>query len=241
MNGSSKKYYGSGLPYVETEEIKGKLIIVEGTDGVGRTTQIQELQKWLEFKGYGVYVTGLARSPLLSRVIEDAKTGHNLNPYTYNLLYLADFSDRLEHEIIPALRSGFIVICDRYMYSTIARAIMRGVDREWIRKCYGIALVPDIVLYMKIDIKNLVPRVINSQNLASRYWESKTGEGMDYWESGMDLKLGEDFYDSFVKYQQKLIEEFDRMAEEFGFVTVDANRKVDEINDIFKEKILTIL
>ena len=241
MSSNNKEYYGKGIPYLNTEDIEGKFIVIEGTDGVGRSTQIAQIKKWLEFKGYGVYTTGLARSPLIGKLIEAAKKGHTLNVNTYSLLYLADFADRLEHEIIPALRSGFIVLADRYIYSSFVRAIVRGADKEWMKNIYSIALKPDLVIYLKIGIKDLIPRVINSINLSSNYWGAGSGEGMDYWESGMDLKLGNDFYDSFVKYQRRMLVEFDKISAENNFVTIDASSTSYKIENNIKEEIRKIL
>ena len=241
MSAEKKECYGSGIPYINTDGIEGKFIVIEGTDGVGRSTQIEQLKKWLEFKGYGVYTTGLARSPLIGKLIDAAKKGHTLNVHTYSLLYLADFADRLEHEIIPALRSGFVVLADRYIYSSFVRAIVRGADKEWMRNIYSIALKPDLVIYLKIGIKELVPRVINSANLSSNYWGAGSGEGMDFWESGMDMKLGEDFYDSFVKYQRKMLVEFDKVASEYNFVTIDASSTFYNIGNHIKEEIRKII
>lgn len=236
-----KIFFGVGLPYVDVSDLKGKLIVIEGTDGVGRSTQIEDLKKWLEIKGHGVQTTGWARSRLMGRVIEEAKAGHGLNVNTFSLLYAADLADRLEHEIIPALKSGFIVLADRYIYTAFARGVVRGADRSWIRDVFGFAIEPDLVFYMKIGIENLIPRVINSQTLSERYWETESGEGMDYWESGMDLKLGEDFYDSFVEYQKHILAEFDAMGKEFHFQSVDATKGFEEVNRKLKEGILSIL
>lgn len=241
MSPKKKMFSGFGLPYIEASDIKGKLIVIEGTDGVGRTTQIEELRKWLEVKGYGVATTGWTRSPLMGKTIEEAKSGHTLNINTYNLLYAADFADRLEHEIIPALRSGCVVLADRYSYTAFARSVVRGADRQWIRKVFGFALEPDAVFYMRISIENLIPRVINSENLHKRYWEDQSGEGMDYWESGMDLHLGDDFYDSFVEYQKAILKEFDKMTTEFDFQVVDAAKSFEEINRTLKQGILAVL
>ncbi len=130
---------------------------------------------------------------------------------TFSLLYAADFADRLEHEILPALQAGFIVVADRYMYTAFARNAVMGADPEWSRKLFGMALVPDLVLYLRLEVDDLVPRVIQ-------------GKGMDYWESGMHLALGSDIFDSFVNYQTRLIREYDKLAEESGFITVDARR-----------------
>lgn len=241
MAPKEKVFFGTGLPYIDTSDLAGKLIVIEGTDGVGRSTQIAELKKWLEVKGYPVMTTGWTRSPLLGNAIDVAKAGHNLNVNTFSLLYLADFADRLEHEVLPALKAGFIVLADRYFYTALARSLVRGADRDWIRHIYGFALEPDVVFYMKIQIEDLIPRVINSENLIEHYWESGSAEGMDYWESGMDLGLGEDVYDSFVEYQKRILAEFDILAKEFGFSTVDASLSFAETNKVLKHGIAAIL
>lgn len=234
-------FYGVGLPYIDAQEMKGKLIVIEGTDGVGRSTQIESLKKWLEVKGYGVATTGWTRSPLMGHAIDEAKSGHTLNVNTFSLLYAADFADRFEHEVIPALKAGFIVLADRYIYTAFARSTVRGADSQWIRKVFGFALVPDAIFYMRVNIEDLIPRVINSQTLHKRYWEEESGEGMDYWESGMDLHLGEDFFDSFVEYQKRILLEFRKMSREFKFQVVDSSRAFDEINRELKQGILTVL
>ena len=182
MSDKEKKiFYGIGLPYVDASDMTGKLIVIEGTDGVGRSTQMEMLKQWLEVKGYGVVTTGWTRSPLMGNLIDAAKEGHALSTMTFSLLYAADFADRLEHEIIPALKAGFVVLADRYIYTAFARSAVRGADREWIRKLFGFALEPDAVFYMKIDIENLIPRVINTETLMEHYWEDGSGAGLDYW------------------------------------------------------------
>jgi dTMP kinase len=213
---NAKRWYGHGLPYLDPKPVPGHLLVIEGTDGVGRSTQIDLLSRWLELEGYAVSNTGLTRSPLLYETITEAKAGHQLTPMTFSLLYAADFADRLEHEILPALQAGFIVIADRYMYTAFARNAVMGSDPEWTHEIFGMALVPDIVLYLEIDVDTLVPRVVH-------------GKGMDYWESGMHLALSSDIFDSFRNYQRRLITEYNRLAREFGFITVDARCPVDEI------------
>jgi thymidylate kinase len=153
----SKAWYGHGLPYLKIGSLPGHLIVVEGTDGVGRSTQIELLRPWLELQGHAVSNTGWTRSPLLSDTINEAKAGHELTVLTFSLLYAADFADRLEHQIIPALRAGFIVIADRYMYTAFARNMVMGADPAWTRELFGFALVPDLVLYLEIDVETLVP------------------------------------------------------------------------------------
>jgi dTMP kinase len=242
MSDNRKKVFlGRGLPYLDANGMRGKLIVIEGTDGVGRSTQIDNIQRWLEVKGYGVMTTGWTRSPLMNRAIKEAKSGHTLNIHTFSLLYAADFADRLENEVIPALKAGFIVLADRYVYTAFARSIVRGANRQWIQKVFGFALEPDAVFYMKISIEDLIPRVINSQTLTKRYWEDESGEGMDYWESGMDLKLGTDFYDSFIAYQKHILKEFNRMARHYDFTVIDAARSFEETNNALKKGISSVL
>jgi dTMP kinase len=219
-----KSWYGRGLPYLRTGPLTGHLIVIEGTDGVGRSVQIELLRPWLELEGYAVSNTGWTRSPLLADTINEAKAGHELTVLTFSLLYAADFADRLEHQIIPALQAGFIVIADRYMYTAFARNMVMGADPAWTRALFGVALVPDLVLYLEIDAEHLVPRVLE-------------GKGMDYWESGMHLALGTDIFDSFQRYQRRLIEEYNALAREFGFIAVDARRPVDEIQAALREHI----
>jgi dTMP kinase len=224
----SGAYYGRGIPYLPLHEYPGKLIAIEGTDGVGRSTQIQLLREWLEVKGYGVVETGWTRSPLMQPTIEIAKSSNTLNKLTFVLLYGTDFADRLEKEIIPALKAGFVVLSDRYIFTALARAGVRGVDRQWLRNLYGFAIAPHLVFYLNIDVKSLIGRI-----LASR--------GMDFWESGMDLKHGDDIYENFRTYQNKLLKEYASMADEFHFRVVDARRSVDRIQDELRRQVSAFL
>src|SRR5438445_9504145 len=227
-NGQSGLYYGRGIPYLPIEGYPGKLIAIEGTDGVGRSTQIQLLREWLEVKGYGVVETGWTRSPLMQPTIEIAKSSNTLNKLTFVLLYATDFADRLEKEVIPALKAGFVVLSDRYIFTALARAGVRGIDRVWLRSLYGFAIAPHLVFYLNVDVKTLIGRV-----LAAR--------GMDFWESGMDLKTGDDIYDSFRAYQQKLLREYSSMADEFHFRVVDARRPIDRIQDELRKNVAAFL
>lgn len=213
------EFYEAGFPYSHIGDLPGRLIVLEGTDGVGRSTQMELLKQWLEVEGFGVSDTGLARSPLTQPGLDAAKAGHTLGRLTMNLFYATDFADRLENHIIPALSAGFCVLSDRYFYSLIARNVVRGADPQWARKVYGFALKPDIIFYLKADIPTLARRVLR-------------GRGFDYWESGMDIHCADNLYDSFVIYQTRLIQQFDQMTEEFGFITIDANR---DKQDVFEE------
>jgi dTMP kinase len=226
--GKPGQYYSYGIPYLSIGNYPGKLIAVEGTDGVGRSTQITLLREWLEVQGYGVIETGWTRSELMSPTIDLAKSSNTLNKLTFVLLYATDFADRLEKEIIPALKAGFIVLSDRYIFTALARAGVRGVDRAWLRTLYGFAIAPHLVFYLKIDVDTLIGRVLESR-------------GMDFWESGMDLKTGDDIYDSFRAYQNKLLREYGSMADEFHFRNIDARRPVDRIQDELRKQVLAFL
>ena len=176
-------FYEHGLPGFKKKRLPGKLIVLEGTDGVGRSTPIALLREWLESEGYAVSATGLKRGKLAGKGIKSAMQGHTLGDTTMNLLYATDFVDRLERDIIPALRASFVVLTDRYIYSIIARAQARGADPAWLRSVFGFALVPDVVFYLQADLMHLIPRVLNVR-------------GFDYWESGLDSLAGRDYYDS---------------------------------------------
>ncbi len=220
--------YGEGIPGVDPGELTGWLIVIEGTDGVGRTTHVDHLRRVLEHEGYAVAETGLTRSDLAAAGIRRAKDGNTLASNAYNLFYATDFADRLERQIVPALRAGFVMLTDRYIYSLIARAIVRGADPEWIKHVYSFSLKPDAVYHLRIEVPELVPRVIHHG-------------GFDYWESGMDLPMGGDLYDSFVNYQSRVIEELDRLGREYGFETLDATRPVLETADELSQRVLRLL
>ena len=224
------KFYGKPLPNVEIEAYSGKLIVIEGTDGVGRSTHVALLRTWLESIGYAVLDTGMTRSVLAGRGIKNARAGHTLGRLTMQLYYATDFADRLENQMLPALHAGFIVLTDRYIYSAIARAVVRGADPEWMRAIYGIGLVPDAVFYLRLG---------SVEELAARVLES--GRSFDYWESGMDLGLGNDYYDSFIAYQKLLLKEFDRMSGEYGFQVIDASRSIKRVENDLKRLITRVI
>jgi dTMP kinase len=211
-----KETYDVLLPGMSLADLTGKLIVIEGTDGVGRTTQINLLKPWLEQQGRAVLDTGITRSELAGKGIKQAKEGHTLGRVTLSLFYATDFADRLEHQIVPALRAGFVVLTDRYIYSLMARALMRGIDQAWIRNVYSFALKPDAVFYLRIGVDDLIPRVVFLR-------------GFDYWESGMDLYPSEDMYESFRKYQTSLLAQFDALAKEYEFDVIDASADVGTI------------
>jgi dTMP kinase len=219
------QFYNQPLPGVDESELQGKLIVIEGPDAVGRTTQVGKLRHWLEQEGHAVLDTGMGRGALAGKGIKQAKEGNTLGPITMTLYYTTDFADRLENEIIPALRAGFIVLTDRYVFSIIARAIARGEDRRWIEQVLGFGLVPHATYYLRAEVKDLVSRVV-------------LGRGaFDYWESGMDIRFGNNMFDSFVRYQTRVIRALDVMAKKYGFVTIDAGRAPDLIFRDLQEQI----
>jgi dTMP kinase len=225
---SQAQFYAAGFPYRKEGDLPGKLIVLEGTDGVGRSTQIQKLRGWLEDEGYAVSDTGLRRSPMTQPGLEAAKDGHTLSRLTMSLFYATDFADRLENQILPALKAGFIVLSDRYFYSVIARDAVRGIDPSWSREVYGFALKPDAVFYLKTDVDHLVTRMVH-------------GRGFNYWESGMDIHCADNLYDSFVAYQSLLIKQFDHMASEYGFTTINATRSVPEVFQDLRRRIRKVI
>ena len=218
------RYYGAGLPYLAELNLTGRLIVIEGTDGVGRSTQTGLIKTWLEAQGHAVSDTGLNRSPLTQPGLDEAKRGHTLGHNTLSLFYATDFADRLENQIIPALKAGFFVLSDRYFFSSCARDVVRGADPTWIRKVYGFALVPDLIFYLTVDMDNLIPRVLS-------------GRGFNYWESGMDLGLADNLFDSFVQYQVRLMQQVEQMSVEYGFIPIDANRPIQAIQDDLRAEI----
>lgn len=219
------KFYGQGLPYLEGNEYPGKLIVVEGADCSGRSWQINALRNWLEGNGHAVLDTGLRRSNLVGGAIREAKEGNTLGKTTFSLLYATDFADQLENKILPALAAGFVVLADRYIFTLMARDIVRGASKDWLRKLYGFAPVPDIIFYLQVDPQVLLYRAFEKYGT------------LDYWESGMDICLSGDMFESFQIYQSLLARQFDQMAEEFGFTVLDANESPESIQDKIRRDI----
>jgi dTMP kinase len=222
------KHYNFGIPGLRRRALPGKLIVLEGTDGVGRSTQIALLLEWLEANGYAAVRTGLARSTLASKGIRQAKLGHTMGDLTLNLFYATDFADRLEKQIIPALRAGMVCLTDRYIYSMIARAVVRGVQEPWIKSVLSFALVPDAVFYLRATTHDLLPRVIRAG-------------GFDYWESGMDFLGLDDPYDSWIEYQTRLIAQMDAITADYNCTVIDASRPVDAVFFDLRDRIAELL
>jgi len=226
---SERRFYGHGIPGVDLEHLAGKLIVVEGADGSGRSTQIEMLVEWLEGSGHATVQVGLKRSTLVSEELEQAQEGNILSRTTLSLFYATDFADQLENIILPALKAGFVVLADRYIYTLMARDMVRGMDEAWLTNLYGLALEPDAVFYLNVSPEELVQRTF-AKNAA-----------LDYWESGMDQGLSRDMFDSFMKYQTAMQKTFRRLQGTYGFTIVDGMRSAQVINAELQKKISVVL
>jgi dTMP kinase len=224
-----RRFYGHGIPGVELEKLAGKLVVVEGADGSGRSTQIAKLVDWLEAGGHATVQVGLKRSTLVSEELEKAQEGNILSHRTLSLFYATDFADQLENIILPALRSGFVVLADRYIYTLMARDLVRGMDETWLKNLYGIAPMPDAVFYLNVSPEELLQR-----NFAKN-------ARLDYWESGMDLGLARDIFDSFLVYQGMMLDQFKRLQGTYAFTMVDGLRSVDDITAELRTQIEQVL
>ena len=226
---NSKSTYGMALASVDLSKLSGTLIAIEGPDSSGRSTQIALLAQWLEQQGHAVAQVGLRRSDLVGFELDKAKRGNILSPRTLSLFYATDFYDQMENRIIPALRAGFVVLADRYIYTLIARAIVRGAEPDWVASVYSMAIVPDAVFYMTISLTTLVQRTF------------QTHSELDYWESGMDCGLSRDWFQSFVRYQRKIRSEFFKMQKKYAFDLVNANRSIAAVDRDLKGRIQLVL
>ena len=222
----SEKEKAMNSPKLKSDQLCGKLIVIEGMDASGRTTQITLLSDWLEKEGFAVTQTGLKRSRLVSESLEKAQEGNVLSPRTLSLFYATDFYDQLDNRIIPALKSGFVVLADRYIYTLMARDIVRGADRDWLKTLYAHALLPDMVFYLNVSWNNLLDRTLMAR------------EKLDYWESGMDIGYSRDWFDSFKIYQKNLSDEFRKLHRSYQFKVINANRKIQTIHNELRRSIL---
>ncbi|MEJ7641337.1 MAG: dTMP kinase [Candidatus Nitrosocosmicus sp.] len=219
------KFIKSGIKYLQDIEIKGSFIVIEGPDASGRSTQIQKITTKLEAEGHAVINAGLRRSDLISKGIIEAKRNFLLGKRTMALYYAADFADQLENKIIPALKAGFIVISDRYIYTLIARSSVRGINKNWLHNLFSFAIKPDLVFYLDVDSHNLIHRVFQKNY------------SLDYYESGADLGISNDIYDSFIKYQHALKKEFEKMRSRYSLINIDGNKNVEEVFQQIQTKI----
>jgi len=224
MSHKSIDSYGKGIPYLEATSVKGRLIVIEGPDASGRSTQIASLTSKLEADGHAVLNTGLRRSELISQGILEAKRNFVLGKRTISLFYAADFADQLENKIIPALRSGYIVLADRYIYTLMARDAVRGISETWSHNLFGFAMKPHLVFYLDVDPNELVHRVFQKNS------------SLDYYESGADLGLSDNMLKSFLIYQGLLAKQFRKMQKKYGLVSINGNRSIIEINKDLQKK-----
>lgn len=214
------KWYGTkkfgGLQYLKDLEISGRLIVVEGPDASGRSTQIETLTTKLEADGYAVLNTGLNRSELIGQGILEAKRNVSLGKRTLALFYAADFADQLEQKIIPALQAGYVVLADRYIYTLMARNTVRGIKRKWSSNLYNFAIIPDMTFYIDVDPHTLVHHVFAKR------------QSLDHYESGADLGISEDMFESFIIYQQKLAKEFLVLKKKYNLTFISGNDSIEQ-------------
>lgn len=226
---SPKRCYGTPPPGVNLEKLTGLLIVIEGPDAAGRSSQVTLLSEWLEQKGFAVERVGLKRSELVADELARAKEGNVLSPRTMSLFYATDFYDQLENRIVPALRAGYVVLADRYIFTLMARDIVRGADREWVQSLYRKAIVPDAVYFLTASTQVLVSRSLIKHG------------SLDYWESGMDLGLSRDWFDSFVRYQRRMRQELKLFQEQHQYEALNTNRSVGAVQKDLRTKIAGIL
>lgn len=226
---TKRRFYGDGIPNVDLDKLAGKLIVIEGADGSGRSTQINRLVEWLEGCGHATIQVGLKRSTLVSEELDRAQQGNTLSHTTLSLFYATDFADQLENVILPSLRAGIMVLADRYIYTLMTRDLVRGIDEEWLKNLYGIALVPDAVFYLNVSPEELVQRTFQKN------------QALDYWESGMDVGLSRDMFDSFLKYQTLVEEHFKRLQSIYGFTIIDGHRPINIVFAELQERIEAVL
>jgi len=194
----------------------GRLFIVEGIDGSGKSTQLSLLHKWLESQGYVVFFSEWNSSPLVKTVTRRGKKKKMLTPMTFSLIHATDFADRTEHQIIPPLKAGAVVLADRYIYTAFARDVARGVNPEWLRKLYAFAVKPTVGFYFRISLDEAIRRL-----RAGR-------KALKFYEAGMDLGLSDDAEESFHIFQGRIIEQYEKMVEEFGLQVIDATLSIED-------------
>lgn len=225
----TKKCYGPPPPGVDLKDLKGKLVVIEGQDSSGRTTHVERLAAGLEVEGHAVVQIGLRGSELVAPELQRAREGNTLSPRTMSLFYATDFYDQLENKIVPALRAGNIVLCDRYIFTLMARDLVRGAEAGWVENLYSKAIVPDHLFYLQAPTTTLVDRRLSDH------------PDLDYWESGMDLGISRDWHESFVRYQHRMRTQFQALGKRFGFETVNANRSIQAVHRDLKARLQPLL
>jgi dTMP kinase len=205
------------------------LITVEGIDGSGKSTQLALLHRWLLGEGYPVRFSEWNSSALVKQITSRGKKKQILTPTTFCLTHAADFADRVEHDVIPALRSGGIVLSDRYIYTAFARDVVRGVDPQWVRRLYRFAVKPTLAFYFRVPLETALGRILGGRN------------ALKYYEAGMDLDLSSDVEESFKLFQGKILKQYDALVKEFGLIVIDATLPIEEqqarMRALVKEKL----
>ena len=222
---AASRFYGAPLPGVREDELSGTLIVIEGTDGSGRSTQIALLTEWLESEGFAVQTTGLRRSSLVADDIDALLAENSVTRMTLALMYGTDFFDQLERRILSALRSGLIVLADRYIYTLIARSAVRGIGRDYLHGIYEMALRPDLTFWL-----NVKPEIAFDR-------EFKKSHTISYWESGRDMSLSNDLFQSFIRYQSLIKKEFEYLSRRHSFIELDGEAGVAEVNRELRKQI----
>jgi len=218
-------FFGEHLVGLDPSELQGNLIVIEGLDGSGRSTQIALLQEWLESEGFAVQTSGLRRSNLVGRDIDELLAKNAVTRLTLALMYATDFFDQLEHRIVPALRSGTIVLADRFIFTLIARSVVRGINRDYLTGLYAMALRPNLTFWLNVRPETAFAR------------EFKKAQAISYWEAGRDMSLSHDLYWSFVRYQTMIKREFELMSKKNGFIELDGEASVSSVNKLLRQRI----
>jgi dTMP kinase len=221
----AQSFFGEQLVGLNPTELTGALIVVEGLDGSGRSTQITLLQEWLESEGFAVQTSGLRRSNLVGPDIDDLLAKNAVTRLTLALMYATDFFDQLEHRIVPALRSGTVVLADRFIFTLIARSVVRGINRDYLTGLYAMALRPHLTFWLNVRPETAFAR------------EFKKAQAISYWEAGRDMSLSHDLYWSFVRYQTMIKREFEVMAKKSGFIELDGEGSVSAVNRQLRQRI----
>ncbi len=222
---SSQYFFGEPLVGFDPSEITGSLIVIEGMDGSGRSTQIALLQEWLESEGFAVQTSGLRRSNLVGRDIDELLAKNAATRLTLALMYATDFFDQMEHRILPALRSGTIVLADRFIFTLIARGVVRGINRDYMSGLYAMALRPHLTFWLNVRPETAFGR------------EFKKAQAISYWEAGRDMSLSHDLYWSFIRYQTMIKREFEVMAKKHSFLELDGEANVPAVNKQLRHRI----
>jgi dTMP kinase len=197
------------------DNFPGKLFVVEGIDGSGKSTQLSLLHKWLESKGYGVVFSTWNSSPLVKDTTKLGKKKKMLTPATFCLIHATDFADRIERSILPLLKAGAVVLCDRYIYTAFARDLARGMDSKWVRELYGFAVKPTVAFYFRVPLETAIARLVTGR------------DGFKFYEAGLDIGLSDDPTDSFRLFQGRILAEYEKMIPEFGLTVIDATLPVE--------------